>query len=362
MLPNHPSPSRSRVGLPTAPRSRSVGRARQDELSNSYSREQGNRPNGALSSRQVRSQRSMASLPPAQNRYDAPPTPQPRQAFRSNKYSRTYGSPSMVRKESDSLSSMSSTASSFLDKLRGGGDTSSNTSLEEDYELSKRRPGQESKLTRQDSRSYEENREDSTFTTGVGYALWSRLASVAGTLSVDVGKAWATNVAIDSSEDTPPGEESRLTRAMKAYYIERARDLSDLPEWLFEEHERRPAGRSRFASRQNSKDEVSTPASRSRGLRDIYDAAAAPPSSTSRPSGIPENRFADEPAFSKTTNRLKALRDAKRQNSDFDGDAPVKTSLDSDGEGRRDGRGTEDKRPRQKVGLPSGPGGGRSRI
>jgi hypothetical protein len=202
---------------------------------------------------------------------------------------------------------------------------------------------------------------------------------------VDVGKAWATNVAIHSSEgmtinrrlrfnglsgpiftDTPPGEESRLTRAMKAYYIEKARDLSDLPEWLFEEYERRPVGRSRFASRQNSDQdhgyEVPTPPPRSRGLRDIYDAAAAPSSSTSRPSGIPEN-FADEPALSKTTNRLKALRDAKRQNSGFDGDGPVKSSLDSDGERRRAGRGTEvDKRPRQKVGLPSGPGGGRSRI
>jgi hypothetical protein len=155
MLPNHPSPSRSRAGLPTAPRSRSVGRARQDELSNSYSREQSSRTNGALSSRQVRSPRSMASMPPVQNRYDTPPMPQPRQAFRPNNFSRAYESPSMVRKESDSSSSMSSTASSFLDRLRGGGDTSSNTSLEEDYDLPKRRPGQESKLTRQDSRSYE---------------------------------------------------------------------------------------------------------------------------------------------------------------------------------------------------------------
>jgi hypothetical protein len=155
MLPNHPSPSRSRAGLPTAPRSRSVGRARQDELSNRYSREQNDRPNGALSSRQVHFQRSMASLPPAQNRYDTPPIPQPRQAIRPNKYSRAHESPSMVRKESGSSSSMSSTASFFPDRLRGGGDTSSNTSLEEDYELPTRRPGQESKLTGQDSRSYE---------------------------------------------------------------------------------------------------------------------------------------------------------------------------------------------------------------
>ena len=33
---------------------------------------------------------------------------------------------------------------------------------------------------------------------------------------------------------TPPGEESRLTRALKAYHIDKARDPADLPEWLFE--------------------------------------------------------------------------------------------------------------------------------
>lgn len=37
---------------------------------------------------------------------------------------------------------------------------------------------------------------------------------------------------------TPPGSESRLTRAMKAYHIEKARYPGDLPEWLFTERER----------------------------------------------------------------------------------------------------------------------------
>src|SRR5258706_16364529 len=40
--------------------------------------------------------------------------------------------------------------------------------------------------------------------------------------------------------ETPPGGETRLTRALKAYYIERARAPADLPPWFFEEHERRP--------------------------------------------------------------------------------------------------------------------------
>jgi len=156
MLPNRPSPSRSRAVLPTAPRSRSVGRSRQEEAPSSYNREPSNRSNDASSSRQVRSQRSMASMSPAlPNRSDAPPMPQLRQAFKPNNYSGAYEPSNKNRKESDASSSMSSTASSFLDRLRGGGDTSSNTSLEEDYESPKLRHGQESKLKGQDSRSYE---------------------------------------------------------------------------------------------------------------------------------------------------------------------------------------------------------------
>lgn len=156
---------------------------------------------------------------------------------------------------------------------------------------------------------------------------------------------------------------------MKAYHIEKARDPSDLPEWLFEEHERRPAGRSRFAARQNSRDdddfEEPPPPTRSRGLRDIYDAAAAP-SSSSRPPGNSDrstpNRFANEPAGpSKATNRLKALRDAKRQNSRLD-EPQIKSSSDSERQEGRDGGALSERRPPPRVGLPSGPGGKPRRI
>lgn len=44
------------------------------------------------------------------------------------------------------------------------------------------------------------DREDPVATTGAGHNLWSRLASAAGTLGVDVGKAWTTNVAVRSGE------------------------------------------------------------------------------------------------------------------------------------------------------------------
>jgi len=371
MLPNRPSP-RNGGGLPGAPRSRSAGRSRQEEPSTNYNREQSTRSNGASSSRQVRSQRSMASMASSRDRSDPPPMPQPRQTSTSNQSSRAYEAPSMNRNKSDTSSSMSSTASSFLDRLRGSGDTSSRTSLEEEYELPKGRRGQESKRVRQDSSSSEEHdSEDPATTTGVGYTLWSRLASAAGTLGVDVGKAWSTDIVVQAGEETPPGQESRLTQAMKAYHLQKARDPSDLPEWLFEEHERRPVGRSRFASSgQDDGYEESPPAPRSRGLRDIYDAATAPPSASSRTPGSSDrstpNRFADVVIASKATNRLKALRDAKRPNGRFDDDPPVKSTSDSDRRepGRRDGRVAEvaDRKPPPRIGLPSGPGGGPRRI
>ncbi|KAJ3485670.1 hypothetical protein NLI96_g4799 [Meripilus lineatus] len=47
---------------------------------------------------------------------------------------------------------------------------------------------------------------------------------------------------------TPPGQESRLTRALKSYHISKARAPSDLPEWLFEEKERKVPGRLRVVN------------------------------------------------------------------------------------------------------------------
>lgn len=110
---------------------------------------------------------------------------------------------------------------------------------------------------------------------------------------------------------------------MKAYHIEKARDPTDLPAWLFEEHERRPLGQSSSRSRRREGAEhgvhqfrdAPTPP-RGRGLRDIYDAAAAEISSPSRGETRESPRIwrDDIPAGppSKANDRLKALRDAKR--------------------------------------------------
>jgi len=185
------------------------------------------------------------------------------------------------------------------------------------------------------------------------------MQSAASSLTVNVGKAWASNVSTFSGEETPPGQESRLTRAMKAYHIEKARDPSDLPAWLFDEKERRrpEPEQSRSSRRRNDDyddDEVDdrrrprAEPPQSRGLRDIYDAAAAnsKPTSYDR-SGRGARSYADDtPAQpSRAADRLKALRDAKR-------------SAANPGVGRDEERAKEPPReaePRRRVGLPSGP-------
>lgn len=139
---------------------------------------------------------------------------------------------------------------------------------------------------------------------------------------------------------------------MKAYHVSKARQPSDLPAWLFDESERRPkVSRSQFSSR-HSDDEyevveksVTEPA-KPRGLRDIYDAAAAsssPPAPSVR-STRPNARGYDEPVqASKATDRLKALRDAKRSALN----PPAPPIRPEDG-------GPSEPRVR-RVGLPSGP-------
>lgn len=152
MLPSRPSP-RNGGGLPTAPRSRSIGRSRQEDSSSSYSRE-----STGASSRTVRSQRSMNNISSSgRDRSEPPPMPSSRSRYNNNS-SRDYDSPPVSRKESDASSSstVSTTASYFMDKIRAGYE-SSRTSLDDDYEPPKRERergrGQESRSARQEARS-----------------------------------------------------------------------------------------------------------------------------------------------------------------------------------------------------------------
>lgn len=206
-----------------------------------------------------------------------------------------------------------------------------------------------------------EDSHDHERTQGGGYSLWNQVVTTASSLTVDLGKAWATTVTTYNGEETPPGQESHLTRAMKAYHLGKARDPSDLPPWLFDDHERRPAPRSFYNDPRRSDDYETRrqPPPReqpkSRGLRDIYDAATTSDirSERSTPSRPPPD---DSPSRSKATNRLKELRDAKRSAYAAQDryDEPVGRSQSLYAEDRHNVPPQVDRRP--KVGLPSGPG------
>lgn len=197
---------------------------------------------------------------------------------------------------------------------------------------------------------------------------------------MSVSKAWASNIAtyagegtvlssytrcrlLNKSTETPPGQESRLTRAMKAYHLEQARSPTDLPAWLFDEHERRPpppAPTGKKARRDDDDEyevverDTSEPL-RPRGLRDVYAAAATskPVASVRQERPSPRVYADDPPPRSKATDRLKAIRDAKR--SAFN---PNTSRLEDETEpepelGSR--RETPASAAPRRVGLPSGP-------
>jgi len=226
-------------------------------------------------------------------------------------------------------------------------------------------------MAREEPTSQEDELNKSTSGTGDGYTIWSRVATAASTMTVSVGKAWATNVTAFAGEETPPGQESRLTHAMKAYHLAKARDPTDLPTWLFDEHERRaPPSRPRNGSRDGDGYEVVEKSfidpPKPRGLRDIYEAAASMNSASSVRSDRPVARsYADEGAPSKATDRLKALRDAKRNALSRDA-LPNHQVNERSGDRRRetdrDGLpgGTDQRSAR--VGLPSGPIGRSRRL
>ncbi|KIK08668.1 hypothetical protein K443DRAFT_1321 [Laccaria amethystina LaAM-08-1] len=68
--------------------------------------------------------------------------------------------------------------------------------------------------------------------------IGSRVSEVANSLTVSVRKPWAVSGPTMEGEATPPGHDSRLTRAMKACHPANALDAADLSDWLFTEQER----------------------------------------------------------------------------------------------------------------------------
>ncbi|KAH9966898.1 hypothetical protein BC827DRAFT_1179126 [Russula dissimulans] len=384
------------VGLPANPRSRSVSRydARETERERfrEWARESDYMPQRRApvppdtpSTRSVRTVRSAASMitPSSSSSSrrggssysyrnmdvpDVPPVPTlPRRSDALHKSSDSSGSSASY------LSSASASGSSpFLDRMKGRGRgrgyvSSSRTSLEDDEPEPRKEmgsAGREGWWSRQVPEPEHSRRDDQTrvggdgemlpaqLGYGYGLSLWSRVATAASTLTLSVSKAWASNIAAHSGErtttptalrnilnnrltGTPPGEESRLTRTLKAYHIEKARDPTDLPPWLFEEHERRPVGRPGTRLRYREDDEYDVQESRratvpprpsGRGLRDVYDAAATETTISSRQQQQQQRearewgrtrappRQDDVPPAPRSiaSDRLRAFRDAKR--------------------------------------------------
>jgi len=75
-----------------------------------------------------------------------------------------------------------------------------------------------------------------------GQSIWQRVAVAVGTLSVNVGLSLNADLVAGDGEQTPIGAESRITAALKKYYLASAQSGADLPDWLFSAEERRAAG------------------------------------------------------------------------------------------------------------------------
>ncbi|KAI0283143.1 hypothetical protein BGY98DRAFT_953291 [Russula aff. rugulosa BPL654] len=280
-------------GLPSNPRARSTGHRDVRERENK-DRTRDNAP----PTRSVRPQRSVANIMPSRGESprssyndmpEVPPLPLPRRSDASYQSGTSSGS----------YSSASGSSSTFLDRMKNRreyGYGSSRTSLEEEdpppKTMGAERGGwfsQRNPATPEPEYGETDDLNELPVEPGYGLSLWSRVATAASTLTISVSKAWESNIVAYSGEQTPPGKESRLTRALKAYHIEKARDPTDLPPWLFEEHERRPLGHSETSLRRRRKADTGIP-SRHQEIRE--DATVGAPS--------------------KANDRLKALRDAKR--------------------------------------------------
>ncbi|KAG8757508.1 hypothetical protein FRC14_001985 [Serendipita sp. 396] len=259
----------------------------------------------------------------------------------------------------------SNASSSLMDRMKvKSSDRPGRTNVDEEYDAPRtgkatwaKKPGQA-----RTTAPRAEERQEAVVAQDPGSAgntLWGR---VVGALTINVSKAWESNG--PDGPETPPGGETRLTKAMKAYYLQRARAHTDLPHWLFDEQERmptRPPARERAAVNGDGSrgrydedygDEAPPPKQQpTRGaLRDVYEKAKPAPN---RPSPSTTVYGSDTGAMeSKATSRLRAMRDARRQEAGVaGGSAYVPSKYDTDYETGR--------RSTDRTGLPSRPGGSR---
>ncbi|KAL1672634.1 hypothetical protein EV122DRAFT_294755 [Schizophyllum commune] len=288
------------AGLPSNPRARarSVGRSE---------REYEHRATPVadyppVPSTRLARQRSIANVRPTRDER-APPPPPPIPADHAPRSAwRRPTTPS-------SRTSVDSTSSTGSSTFSGRGYASSRTSLEEDAGQQSYKPPARGASLRDRRLAQNDAPKPVVATAPPSERLWDTVVGAANSLTVNISMAWASGVATASGEVTPPGSESHLTRALKAYHLQKAKDRSDLPDWLFEEHERRGKPR-----RTNSRDETESrmeskpvPVQAAPPRRRVFAAGAAdyssPPSAARSPEAPPATR---------ATERLRSIRDARR--------------------------------------------------
>ncbi|KAG9114438.1 Vesicle trafficking between the ER and Golgi, partial [Ceratobasidium sp. 392] len=149
--------------------------------------------------------------------------------------------------------------------------------------------------------------------TDNGDTIWSRVATVAGGLSINVSKAWEAKDDVPEP-DTPPGYDSRVTVALKKHYIKQVGDPRQLPAWLFSDIERQVGRGARrvdtLTHADTNEPAYTAPPSRPRAR---HDDAYSQPQATSTKERMRTATY-DEEAQGPTraATRLRAMRDARR--------------------------------------------------
>ncbi|KAG2150625.1 uncharacterized protein EDB93DRAFT_325841 [Suillus bovinus] len=325
MQSNRPSLHAGKLGLPSSP---ACTRLKRDgPFAEGHSRNQ-SQPIAFTVTRPLRLRGPSVSVPTSDIHVAQVSTRPGTRAMGTTFSSRSK--PPAVSRESSTSASSKSSASSFSFRERMNSQSSSSTSLEDYFKPPTKSTGPD-KPSKTVLDQHEDPKHGTYFSTlENGHNIWNRVAAAASVLTVNVNKAWYSRIGASDEEgggtsiitfpclpkfsivETAPGRDSHLTRVMKVYHLAKARHPSDLPDWLFDERERKPSLSSRFT--ESSRGTISdTQPSRPSAPRYVYDDAAShalPTHHSQTTSHVLAS--SEKTGSSKAADRLKAFRDAKR--------------------------------------------------
>ncbi|KAG2157062.1 hypothetical protein DEU56DRAFT_874688 [Suillus clintonianus] len=312
MQSNRPTVQAGKFGLPSSP---ACTRPRRDApFVEGHSRNQ-SQPIAFNTTRPLRPRRPMASVSvPASAVHVTRAFTRPGPHTIGTTFDFRSQTPAGNRESSTSAGSESSASSfSFQGRMKGAhSQFSSSTSLEDFLDPSNKSTGPDKTLQTDPNLCldpHEDPQHGRYFSIlENGDSVWNRVAAAASVLTVNVNKAWYSRIGTSEGEETAPGRDSHLIRVMKAYHLAKARHPSDLPDWLFDERERKPSLSSRFTESPRGAVSNVQPL-RPPAFRHVYDDAA------SRAQNHPQTAshvLVSPDKTSKAAERLKAFRDAKR--------------------------------------------------